>query len=303
MGIPGERFPGYGRQGMGQRRGGVRWWVLVLAALYFGWYWFSHQQEAAFTGRTQLIDTSIEEEAQLGLQAWQETLAQSETVRGGPLPEQVSTIARRLVEVGPAVEQYLAKAHGVPATTRWDAFQWEVAVIESPQVNAFCLPGGKIAVYTGIIPVARNEHALAAIMGHEIAHALLRHGAERMAQQKLVQIGQVAASMSIGDMDPRQQQMVMAALGAGARYGLVLPFSRDHETEADRVGLMLAAAACYDPRESIGLWERMGQASGGGAPPEFMSTHPAGATRIQQLQAWMPEALALREASGCPPLP
>lgn len=144
--------------------------------------------------------------------------------------------------------------------------------------------------------MARNEHALAAIMGHEIAHALLRHGAETMAQQKLVQIGQLAASVSIGEMDPRQQQMVMAALGAGARYGLVLPFSRDHESEADRVGLLLAAAACYDPREAIGLWQRMGEASGGGAPPEFMSTHPSSGTRIQRLEAWMPEALALRES-------
>jgi predicted Zn-dependent protease len=301
MGMPGDRYPGYGRQGMGQRRGGVRWWVLLVAAAYFGWYWISHQQPASFTGRTQLIDTSIEEEAQLGLQAWQQTLAESELVRDGPLPAQVQGIARRLVEVGPAVEQQLARTQGVPATTRWDGFEWEVGVIESSEVNAFCLPGGKIAVYTGIIPVARNEHALAAIMGHEIAHALLRHGAERMAQQKLVQIGQMAASVSIGEMDPRQQQMVMAALGAGARYGLMLPFSRDHESEADRVGLMLTAAACYDPREAIGLWERMAEA-GGGAPPEFMSTHPSSGTRIQQLEAWMPEALALREASGCAPL-
>lgn len=303
MGIPGDRFPGYGRQGMRRRQGGVRWWVLLVAATYFGWYWLNHQQDAAFTGRTRLIDTSVEDEARLGLQAWQQTLAEADLVRDGPVPAQVRDIARRLVEVGPGVEQHLARALGVPATTRWDAFQWEVGVIDSPQVNAFCLPGGKIAVYTGIIPVARNEHALAAIMGHEIAHALLRHGAERMAQQKLVQIGQLAASVSIGEMEPRQQQMVLAALGAGARYGLVLPFSRDHESEADRVGLLLAAAACYDPREAIGLWQRMGEASGGGAPLEFMSTHPSSGTRIQRLEAWMPEALVLRESSGCPPLP
>ncbi len=302
MGIPGDRFPGYGRGQGGRRGGGVRWWVLLVAALYFGWYYLSHQQDASFTGRTQLIDTSIEEEAQLGLQAWQQTLAESNVVRDGPLPGQVAAIARRLVDAGPGVERYMAQVHGVPATTRWDAFAWEVSVIESDEANAFCLPGGKIAVYTGIIPVARNEHALAAIMGHEIAHALLRHGAERMAQQKLVQIGQLAASMSVGDMDPQQQQMVMAALGAGAKFGLILPFSRDHESEADRIGLLLSAAACYDPRESVGLWERMGAASGGAAPPEFMSTHPASATRIQQLQAWMPEALEMREAAGCPPL-
>jgi predicted Zn-dependent protease len=302
MGVPGMRFPGSRQPGGGQRRGGVRWWVLIVAAAYFGWYFFSHQQDAAFTGRSQLIDTSIEEEAALGLQAYEETLAGANVVTTGQLPEQVRDIAARLIKVGPAVEQYLATTKGVPATTQWDKFGWEVSVIDSPDVNAFCLPGGKIAVYTGIIPVAQNEHALAAIMGHEIAHALLRHGAERMAQQKLVQIGQIAASMSMGDMDPGQQQMVMAALGAGAQYGLILPFSRDHETEADQIGLMLTAAACFDPRESIGLWERMGAESGGAAPPEFMSTHPGSASRIAQLQQWMPEALALREASGCPPL-
>jgi predicted Zn-dependent protease len=302
MGIPGDRFPGYGRPQAGRRGGGIRWWVLLIAAGYFGWYYFSHQQDASFTGRTQLIDTSIEEEAQLGLQAWQQTLAESNVVTSGPLPAQVTTIAKRLIEAGPGVEQYMAQAHGVPATTRWDAFAWEVSVIESEEANAFCLPGGKIAVYTGIIPIAQNEHALAAIMGHEIAHALLRHGAERMAQQKLVQIGQMAASMSVGDMDPAQQQMVMAALGAGAKFGLILPFSRDHESEADRIGLLLSAAACYDPRESVGLWERMGAASGGASPPEFMSTHPASDTRIQQLQAWMPEALEVHKAAGCPPL-
>jgi predicted Zn-dependent protease len=296
------RYPDSGRAGLGQRRGGVRWWVLIVAAAYFGWYYFSHQQDAAFTGRTQLIDTSIEEEAQLGLQAYEETLAGAQVVTGGALPGQVRGIAEKLIKAGPGVEQYLGRTKGTPVVVQWDKFAWEVNVIESEEVNAFCLPGGKIAVYTGIVPVAKNADALAAVMGHEIAHALLRHGAERMAQQKLVQIGQVAASMSVGDLDPQQQRMVMAALGAGAQYGLILPFSRDHESEADQVGLMLSAAACFDPRESIGLWERMAEASGGASPPEFMSTHPASGTRIQQLQAWMPEALALRDASGCPPL-
>jgi predicted Zn-dependent protease len=179
---------------------------------------------------------------------------------------------------------------------QWDAFDWDVNVIESEQANAFCLPGGKIAVYTGIIPIAQNADALAAVMGHEIAHALLRHSAERMAQQKLVQIGSMATSVAVGDMEPSQQRAIMAAMGAGAQYGIVLPFSRDHESEADEVGLMLAAAACFDPKESIGLWQRMGQASGGQAPPEFMSTHPSGATRIQHLQSLMPKALEIRKA-------
>ena len=294
MGPFGRRSNSSG-EGVPRRRGGFRWWVLILFALYAGYYWISNQQDAAFTGRSQLIDSSVEQEAQLGLQAYQEVLSQSNVVTTGELPGQVRTIMQRLVKVAPQVEADLAAARGSKAITQWDAFDWDVSVIESDQANAFCLPGGKMAVYTGIVPIAQNADALAAIMGHEISHALLRHGAERMAQQKLAQIGSMAAGVAVGDMAPEQQRMVMAALGAGAQYGLLLPFSRDHETEADEVGLMLAAAACFDPREAVGLWERMGQASGGQAPPEFMSTHPSGPARIQRLQQLMPAALELRQ--------
>ncbi len=287
------RFPG---QPAARKRGKMRWWVLVLFAIYALWYWGSNQQEAAFTGRTQLIDSSVEQEASLGLQAYRQILSESNVVTAGQGPEQVREIARRLIAVGPKVEADLAAARGVKPSIQWDAFAWDVNLIQSDQANAFCLPGGKIAVYTGILPIARNQDALAAIMGHEIAHALLRHSAERMAQQKLVQLGSMAAGMAVSDMDPQQQRAVMAVMGAGAQYGVLLPFSRDHESEADEVGLMLAAAACYDPREAIGLWERMGQASGGQAPPEFMSTHPSGSTRISHLQALMPQALEIGKA-------
>ena len=278
----------------GRRRGGFRWWVLILFALYAGYYYISNRQDAAFTGRQQLIDSSVEQEAALGLQAYEEILSQSDVVTQGELPEQVRDIARRLVAVAPKVEADLAQARGTTPVTEWDAFDWDVAVIESDQANAFCLPGGKMAVYTGIIPVAQNMDALAAVMGHEIAHALLRHGAERMAQQKLAQIGSIAAGVAVGDMDPQQQRMVMAALGAGVQFGVILPYARDHESEADEVGLMLAAAACFNPQEAIGLWERMGQQGGGQKPPEFMSTHPSGTTRIQHLQELMPKAMEFR---------
>jgi predicted Zn-dependent protease len=131
-------------------------------------------------------------------------------------------------------------------------------------------------------------------MGHEIAHALLRHGSQRIAQQKLVQLGQMAAGVALGNMDPQQAQMVMAALGAGAQYGLVLPYGRNHETQADEVGLMLAAAACYDPAEAIPLWERMSQLEGGARPPEFASTHPDPANRIAHLKSLLPRAMEFR---------
>jgi metalloendopeptidase OMA1, mitochondrial len=278
----------------GQRRaGGMRWWVLLVFGAYLGYYYLSHRQDAAFTGRKQMIDATMDQEVALGLQSFQQILGESHVVDDPRVVQPIEDIARRLISVGPRVEQMLAEAKGISAATEWDKFEWQVAVIESEQANAFCLPGGKMAVYTGILPVAKNADALAAVMGHEIAHALLRHGSERMAQQKLMQIGTVAAGMSTSEMDPRQQQMVMAALGAGARFGIMLPFSRDHESEADYVGLMLTAAACYDPEESIGLWERM-SAGGGQRPPEFMSTHPSGSTRISQLQSWMGEAKALQ---------
>lgn len=285
----------------GTPRRGLKLWPILLFVVYLGYYWISHQDTTSYTGRKQLIDTSPEQEAALGLQSYQEILSQSQVVTSGPLPQEVTDIAKRLIDAAPKVEQYYAQTKDVPASTDWSSYQWAVSVLQSDEVNAFCLPGGKIAVYTGIVPVAKNADGLAIVMGHEIAHALLRHGGERMAQQKLVQLGTMAAGMSVSDMDPQQQQMVMAALGAGAQYGMLLPFSRKHESEADHVGLLLAAAACFDPHEAPKLWERMG-ALAKQKPPEFMSTHPADATRIDQLNAWMPEADEVRQhfCSGAP---
>ncbi|HQW82428.1 MAG TPA: M48 family metallopeptidase [Pseudomonadota bacterium] len=277
-----------------RRRGGMRWWVLVLFAGYLGYYWLSHRHEASFTGRAQMVDTTMDQEVALGLQSFEQILEQSQVLRSGETVNDVREIARRLIDAGPKLEKYLVSTRGIVATTPWDKFEWEVAVIDSDQANAFCLPGGKMAVYTGILPIAQNDDALAIVMGHEIAHAVLRHGAERMAQQKLVQLGSVAAGMSTSDMDARQRQLLMAAIGVGTQYGLTLPFSRSHETEADHVGLMLAAAACFDPSASIGLWQRMGAEAAGNAPPEFMSTHPSSNKRIQRLQGWMDEANQIR---------
>ena len=183
----------------------------------------------------------------------------------------------------------MAAEHGQQPNRFSQGFDWEVNVLQSDQANAFCLPGGKMAVYTGLVPVAKNADAMAVVMGHEIAHALLRHGAQRMAQQKLTQIGQMAGAA--GGLDEQQQKMMMAAMG----YGYLLPYARSHETQADEVGLMLAAAACFNPEEAVPLWERMSAASGGQAPPEFSSTHPNPGTRIQNLQALMPKAMEYRQ--------
>jgi predicted Zn-dependent protease len=282
---------GQGQMATGRRRGGVRWWIVGVFLIYAAWSWFGSRATDPYTGETAHYGATTEQETQLGLQAFQEVL-QSER----PLPDtdptarQITEIARRLVEHADEVEADLATLHGEASPNLANSFEWQVAVLESDQANAFCLPGGKMAVYTGLIPVTQNEDAMAVVMGHEIAHALLRHGSQRMAQQKLVQMGQLAAGLAIGEMDPQQQQMVMAALGAGAQYGLVLPYGRNHETQADEVGLMLAAAACFNPEEAIPLWQRMSELGGGQRPPEFASTHPDPANRIAHLQSLMPRA-------------
>ena len=281
-----------------RRRGGMRWWVLLLFGGYLGFYYLSHSQPAAFTGRKQVLDVSMAQEVALGVQSYREILEQSKVLTDPRVVAPIERIADRLIAVAPALEQRMASARGLSAATEWAAFSWQLEVIDSDQVNAFCLPGGKIAVYTGLLPVAANDDALAAVIGHEIAHALLRHGAERMSQQKLLQIGSMAAGLSTSDLDPGQRQLVLAAIGAGAKFGIQLPFSREHESEADYLGLMLSAAACYAPDAAIGLWQRMG-ASGGERPPEFTSTHPSSETRIQRLQGYMAEAEAVREAF-CP---
>ncbi|MDY1031929.1 M48 family metallopeptidase [Stenotrophomonas sp. CFBP8980] len=280
----------------GPRRGGlfgnVRWLVLLAFAGYAAFYWFSNRSVDPYTGESVLIDSTldVDQEKALGLQAYQEILAQERPL--GPnaqVSRDVREIAQRLIAKVDVVETALAEEHGLKPGHFSRGFDWEVNVIQSDQANAFCLPGGKMAVYTGLVPVAQTRDAMAVVMGHEIAHALLRHGAQRMAQQKLTQIGQMAGAAS--GMDPQQQQMVMAAMG----YGYLLPYARGHETQADEVGLMLAAAACFDPREAVPLWERMGQASGGQSQPEFSSTHPNPGTRIQNLQALMPKALEYRQ--------
>ncbi len=241
-----------------------------------------------YTGRRQLLMTSIGQEVQMGAQAFDQ-VKNDPKMRPSQDPrevEPVRRIAARIVEAAKR-SKYAEMAQ---------QFQWEVTVIKDDKTaNAFALPGGKMAVYTGIFPMAKTEAGLAAVMGHEVVHALARHGAERMSQGQLTNtVLQVAgAAIGLSGGNPMLGQATMAALGAGAQVGVLLPFSRKHESEADYVGILLAADAGYDPRESVALWERMGQASGGGGQSEFLSTHPSHDTRIDQLKEWMPEAMAI----------
>ena len=284
------------RQG-GGRRGfrpgsGVRWIVFVGFLAYAGYYWLTNRSEDPYTGQKVMIDNSLDitREKALGLQAYNEILSQEHALPAdADVSRQIRQIAQRLIAKTDVVETALAEEHHMQPQHYAHGFDWDVNVIQSDQANAFCLPGGKMAVYTGLVPVAQNADAMAVVMGHEIAHALMRHGAQRMAQQHASQIIQNGASFS--GMDAQQQQMLMSAMG----YGALLPYARQHETQADEVGLLLAAAACYDPGQAIPLWQRMEQAGGGRRAPEFTSTHPDPGRRIESLQALMPKALEYRQ--------
>ena len=275
-----------------RRRGsGIRWWVLIAFAAYAGYYYLSNRSIDPITGETVLIDKSlsIEQEEALGLQAYEEILSQERAIDpDSQVARQIRGIADRLIAKIEPVEAALAAENNLQAQHLSRGFEWDVSVIDSPQVNAFCLPGGKMAVYTGLVPVAKNADAMAVVMGHEISHALLRHGAQRMARKQLESIGQMAGAAS--GMDQSTMQSVFAAYG----YTSQLPYARGHETQADEIGLMLAAAACFNPEEAVALWERMAQAKNGQAPPEFASTHPSSATRIENLQRLMPKAMQYR---------
>ncbi|MGC3969706.1 MAG: M48 family metallopeptidase [Pirellulales bacterium] len=263
--------------------------VVVLAAIPLGSLLLKGCQKGPF-GRSQVVALNPQQEEQLGLQAFQEVLSQERVMRQGPLVDAIKDIAQRLTDAA-RHEGFLS---GVQMPEQ--EMQWDVRVIESHEQNAFCLPGGKIVVYTGILPIAETNTGLAVVMGHEIAHALAHHGAERMAQQQIAQIGVMAAGGALGDMDPNARQQVLQMINAGAKFG-ILKYSRGHESEADHMGLLLMAAAGYDPRESMRFWERMQQFAGGKSPPEFLSTHPSHETRIQDLKSWLPEAMPLYDGS------
>jgi metalloendopeptidase OMA1, mitochondrial len=226
---------------------------------------------------------NAQQEAALGLQSYQQILSQEHAIPSGPEVEEVKGIAGRL-----------AGAIGEDGK----GFQWEVSVLDSPQMNAFCLPGGKICVYSGILPVAKTEAGLAAVMGHEMAHAIARHGSQRILEQQMTQTAMLGVQGSLSNMSYDQQRTLMGLLGAGAQYGVTLPFSRKHESEADYMGTTYMARAGYDPHEAVELWKRMSTSSQGQKPPEYASTHPADATRIRQLEEWMPQFMAEYDKSG-----
>jgi predicted Zn-dependent protease len=176
-------------------------------------------------------------------------------------------------------------------SSRLDGYQWEFNLVKNDSTpNAWCMPGGKVVVYSGILPYTRDKNGLAVVLSHEIAHAVARHGNERMSQELLAQFGGIALNEALKSKPAETKNIFNNAYGLGAQYGLLLPFSREHELEADKLGLIFMAMAGYDPETSIAFWERMGS-TGGTKPPEFMSTHPSDATRIVKIKQAIPEAM------------
>jgi predicted Zn-dependent protease len=234
---------------------------------------------APYTQRRQLILMSPQEEQQLGATAFQEVLEESRVDRDPRFTKPVVEVGERIAAVADRPD-----------------YRWQFVVIADAEMpNAFALPGGKVAVYTGLFPIARTTAGLAVVMGHEIAHAIARHGAERASQQVLAQTGGAVLGAAVGS------QGVMQAYGLGAQVGLLLPWSRQQESEADHIGLILMAKAGYDPREAIDFWQRMRQA-GTKEAIEFLSTHPGHETREQRIREWLPEALRYYEKAEKAPV-
>jgi metalloendopeptidase OMA1, mitochondrial len=229
--------------------------------------------QAPVTGRNQLILLPESQDADMGLQAYQQIKQEEKISSDAALNQRVQTVGRRIAAVS-----------GHP---EWD---WQFTLFDNPEPNAFALPGGKVGVYTGLFKVAQNDAQLAAVMGHEVAHAIARHGAERMSQGMLAQLGGVALGAATGS------QAAVDLYSQAATLGVILPYSRGQESEADHIGLMYTAEAGYDPREAVKLWQNF-EALSGERPPEFLSTHPAEGTRIERLQELMPEALEVYEAN------
>lgn len=293
--------------------------LIALAGLFI--YWQSNQKDVPFApGKKQLNTISVQKEIQLGQESYLQILQQEQsqgnavlcaeaascTGEARALTETVRDIGQRLQAAARDLEdEYRAEGYDMPGVV--DQFDWTYYVVDSATPNAFCLPGGYVAVYTGILDITGNYDGrvsledvtdtdkLAVVMGHEIGHALAHHGAARMSTQQVLQIGQMAVAVGLGDMSAGQQQMVMQAFGVAAQGGF-LAFSREHEMQADKIGLDLLVRACYDPREAPELWERMGEIGGGERPPEWMSTHPASETRAENFRKWMPDAIAQYEA-------
>jgi predicted Zn-dependent protease len=239
-----------------------------------------------FTGKKTLALVPNSEILPSAFQQYGQFLSENKVIIGTTEAKKVETVGTKIKV---AAERWL-NANGQAGYLA--DYQWEYKLVDSKEVNAWCMPGGKIVVYSGILPITKDDAGLATVLGHEVSHALANHGQQRMSAGMLQQLGAVGVGAAVGAKSEQTQQIAMTAYGAVTQYGGMLPFSRNHEIEADKIGLTLMAIAGYNPDQAIFFWERMSANAVGKEPPEFMSTHPSDATRITQLKALIPEAKA-----------
>lgn len=237
------------------------------------------------TGRRQLSLVPSSQLVALGSQSYNEVLDESKVVKN---TEEARRVERVGVKIKNAVQRYMAQNN---LSDQLEGFEWEFSLINEETVNAWCMPGGKVAFYTGIMPICRDDAGVAVVMGHEVAHAIANHGGERMSQGLVQQLGGVALTVALQEQPQLTQQLAMTAFGVGSTVGYILPHSRQQESEADEIGLIFMAMAGYDPSEAPEFWKRMDAQSEGGRPPEFLSTHPAPSTRIKELERLVPKAM------------
>ncbi len=238
------------------------------------------------TGRQQFKLVSEQELQSMAVQQYRQFLSTNRVV--SPSADRDAEMVRRVGQrLANSITQYY-KSQKLGEVL--DGYKWEFNLVNDKAANAWAMPGGKIVVYTGLLPITQNEAALANVLGHEISHAIFQHGNERVSQGLAQQLGGAALSVAVANQPAATQNLFLSAYGIGSTVGLILPFSRKHELEADRYGMRWAAMAGYNPAEAIALWQRMAKNSNGGAPPEFLSTHPSEGSRIEQLQRFLPEA-------------
>lgn len=237
------------------------------------------------TGRSQLNMIPNSEMLTMSFQQYDQFLKENKLSTN---QAEVNIVKKTGENIQHAVERYL-QANNL--SDRLNGYNWEFNLVESDQVNAWCMPGGKVVVYTGILPLTMDENGLAVVMGHEIAHAIAEHGNERMSQQLLQEVGAVGLMVAMKDEPAQTQAIWLSVYGVGTTVGVILPYSRTHESEADHLGLIFMAMAGYDPHIAPEFWKRMAASKQGGSPPEFLSTHPSDQTRINDITAWIPEAM------------
>ena len=238
------------------------------------------------TGRNQFILIPDGQIMALSFDEYDQFLSKHDLIKGTPQAKLVQRVGRRIQT---AVETYL-NHNG--QSDLLSGYQWEFNLVKDKQANAFAMPGGKVVVYTGILPITENEAGLATVLGHEIGHAVARHGNERMSQALVTELGGMALGAALSSRPQETQQLFMAAYGLGAQVGVLLPYGRLQESEADRLGLIFMAMAGYDPHQAVDFWQRMENRSTQAAPPEFLSTHPSHATRIADINNYMATAMA-----------